>query len=350
MIRYTELSQTNRQNLREILPLAKPFTVLIEPTSLCNFRCIQCFQSIQSDSYFTRNIMHMPMERFRRVIQQLLRWPGPKLKVLKLSLYGEPLACPDFPEMLALARQADVAERIETTSNASLLTTSIAKAMVDTKLDYLRVSIYATEQLRHQEVTGSKFDIARIRQNILTLQEIKRQAGAERPFVSCKMLDDFSEANQHFLDSFRTVADEVYIDKPHTWIRANNVNFMLNFYKDKTTLAMSDFERHSSKRYACPMPFTTMAVRSSGAVSPCCVDYIGGTNIDNVDLHSLQEIWESASWLEFQIMQLENRKHQNPSCEKCDILQSDHYTKDNIDGTPVDQILSRRVGDSRHNP
>jgi hypothetical protein len=41
MIKYTELKSTNRQNLMEVLPLAKPFTVLIEPSSLCNFRCIQ---------------------------------------------------------------------------------------------------------------------------------------------------------------------------------------------------------------------------------------------------------------------------------------------------------------------
>src|SRR4030066_1216263 len=108
MIKYTDLKIAHRQNLMEVLPLPKPFTVLIEPSSLCNFRCIQCFQSVKTDSYFTRNRSTLPMVRFRRAIEQLEQWPGTRLKVLKLSLYGEPLVSPDFPEMLTLATQAAV--------------------------------------------------------------------------------------------------------------------------------------------------------------------------------------------------------------------------------------------------
>jgi len=338
MIKYTALSSTNRQNLREVLPLAKPFTLLIEPSSLCNFRCVQCFQSIKTDSYFSQNLLSMPMARFRRIIEQLQQWPGPKLKVLKLSLYGEPLIAPDFPEMLALAKQADIAERIETTTNASLLSPEIAESMVKHGLDYVRVSIYATRQDRHQEVTGSKFDIDRIRENLLYLQDAKRRAGVERPYVSCKMLDEFSDENDRFLNMFRDIADEVYLDKPHTWIKVDGVNFIKNFYGKKTSSAEKDFENNSTQRIACPMAFTTMAVRANGAVAPCCVDYIGGTNIGDIETQSLQEIWNSNEWLEFQKMQLENRKNENSSCARCDIFRSDHYTKDNIDGFPVEKL------------
>src|SRR5664279_2014548 len=128
MIKYTELKSTNRQDLRKVLPLAKPFTVIIEPTSLCNFRCIQCFQSIREPSYFTRNRMHMPFERFERAMDQMKAWPGGPHKVLKLSLYGEPLLCPDFAEMLRLAGESKVADRMETTTNDSLLTRELAEA------------------------------------------------------------------------------------------------------------------------------------------------------------------------------------------------------------------------------
>jgi radical SAM protein with 4Fe4S-binding SPASM domain len=344
MIKYTELCKTNRQNLMEVLPLSKPFTLLIEPTSICNFRCIQCFQSLKTESYFTRNMTHMPMTRFVRVIEQLKRWEGAKLKVLKLSLYGEPLASPHFPEMLAIAREADIAERIETTTNASLLTADIAEQMVHHQLDYLRVSIYATQQDRHRQVTGSKFDIRRIRDNLQRLREIKRRQGSEKPFVSCKMLDDFSEANMQFMDLYREVADEVYLDKPHSWINVEGANFIGTFYGDMTQEVRRDFERSSTNRIACPMAFTTMAVRSNGAVSPCCVDFIGGTNIGNVDTQELRHIWTSDAWFEFQRMQLEGRKDENSSCARCDIYRSDHYTKDNIDGFPVAKLRPGQTG------
>lgn len=174
MIKYTKLKSTNRQNLKEALPLRKPFTVLIEPSSLCNFKCIQCFQSIREDNHSTRNRMNMPPARFRKVIEQLQAWGGPKLKVLNLSLYGEPLINTDFCQMLRIAREADIAERIETTTNASLLTRDIAEKLVKYQLDYARVSIYASDQDKHRAVNGSGMEIRKIHGNVRVLQEVKK--------------------------------------------------------------------------------------------------------------------------------------------------------------------------------
>ncbi len=327
----------------DVLPLPKPFTVLIEPSSLCNFRCIQCFQCIKSDSYFTRTRMNMPLERFRRVIKQLKEWPGPKPKVLKLSLYGEPLVNPSFCEMLRLAREADFAERIETTTNASLLTRSVAEKLVEHQLDYVRVSIYASTQDRHREITGSAIGIGRIHENLRVLQAVKTAAGSDRPFVSCKMLDAYGVENEQFFELYRDVANEVFLDKPHSWIQIEGTDFLGPYYKDGLGDARNDFENHKTPRIACPMPFTTMAVRSNGEVSPCCVDFIGGTNLGNVDDSDMEEIWGSDRWYEFQKMQLENRKQENPSCARCDIYLNDHYTRDNIDGFPVAKLRTSSV-------
>ena len=215
--------------------------------------------------------------------------------------------------------------------------------MVRCQLDYVRVSIYATSQERHQLVTGTKFDMQRIRENLRTLQATKRRVGSDKPFVSCKMLDEFSDENERFLQMFREVADEAYIDKPHNWIKVDNVDFIQKFYGTNVQEAVIDFQNHSTHRIACPMAFTTMAVRTNGAVSPCCVDFIGGTNIANIDDRSLQDIWNSDEWFEFQKMQLQDRKHENSSCARCDIYRSDHYTKDNIDGFPVDRLRLRKT-------
>ena len=76
MINYTDLKNTNRHNLMEALPLAKPYTLLVEPSSLCNFHCIHCFQSLKQDNYFTRNRKNMPLERFQEIIAQLSAWGG----------------------------------------------------------------------------------------------------------------------------------------------------------------------------------------------------------------------------------------------------------------------------------
>lgn len=338
MIKYTELKATNRHNLMDVLPLQKPFTILIEPTNLCNFRCVQCFQSIEGETYFTRNRMNMPMGRFSKIVQQLQRWTGEKIKVLKLSLYGEPFLNPAFCEMLKMIKEADIAERVETTTNASLLTRAISKQIVWNQLDYMRVSIYGVDQQKHQSRTSSAMKITEIYDNLRILQEEKRKQGSDRPFVSVKMLDSYQGENDRFMQMYQDVADELYFDKPHGWIKVDDMDFIKKYYQDDDAKVKEDLVKNSSPRIACPMAFTTMAIRSNGAVSPCCVDFIGGTNLGYMDERNLQEIWRSDAWIEFQRMQLQNRKNENYSCARCDIFYNDHYIKDNIDGFPVEKL------------
>jgi len=283
----------------------------------------------------------MPLTCFRLVIKQLQDWPGPKIKVLKLSLYGEPLIHPDFCEMLKIAKEADVSERIETTTNASLLTEQIAAKLVVYQLDYIRVSIYSPFQQKHEEITGSTIDIRKIHDNLKSLQDIKRHVGSERPFIATKMLDAYGQENDAFFKMYKDVADEVYIDKPHNWIKTGTKKFTDALYQDNCSKKMNDDIRAGTvPRISCTMPFTTMAVRSNGDVSPCCVDFIGGTNLGNVASNNLQYLWSSDAWHKFMVMQLEGRKHENASCARCDFYMSSHYTKDNIDGLDVQKLKS----------
>ncbi|MBF0594324.1 MAG: radical SAM protein [Candidatus Omnitrophica bacterium] len=331
MISYTQLHATNRQNLVDVLPLKKPFTVLIEPSSLCNFRCVHCFQSLKEENFLSRLRLNMDLSLYRKIIEQLRSWSGAKLKVLKLSLYGEPLLNPDFAEMLKMAKHADIAERVETTTNASLLTRKIAQGMVDHQLDYLRVSVYSPDQQKHEDITGSKLDIRSIHDNLSMLQELKKLAGRERPFVAVKMLDTYGPGNDDFIKMYQDVADEIYIDKPHNWTMTEGARFTDALYKD-TAAAVQDMHAESQHRRVCPMAFTTMAVRSNGDVAPCCIDFNGGTNLGNVNRIDLKGLWLSEAWHKFMLMQLEDRKQDNVSCSRCDFYKSGHYIKDNIDG------------------
>jgi radical SAM protein with 4Fe4S-binding SPASM domain len=86
------------------------------------------------------------------------------------------------------------------------------------------------------------------------------------------------------------------------------------------------------------MPFTTMAVRSNGDVSPCCVDFIGGTNIGNINEKNLEEIWNSSKWHDFMKMQIQGRKYENLSCSSCSFYMNDYYIKDNVDSFPAEKI------------
>lgn len=343
MIKYTELKDNDRHNLREVIPLKKPYTLLIEPSNYCNFRCIQCFQSLKTENYLTQNRGLMDMGLYREIIRQMQLWKGDKLKVLKLSLYGEPFTNPDFGEMLKIAKEANIAERIETTTNISLLTPELCRQLVEYEIDYIRVSIYAGNQERYIKITNCpNVDINDIWEKLKSIQDMKMTLKREKPFVSAKMLDTYTAENAEFLAFFSDVSDEVYIDKPHNWIATEEKSFIGSLYQDQGKEFLEELKNTLSDRIACTMPFTTLAVRSDGSVSPCCIDWVGETNIGNIHEESLQEIWEGDRMFEFRKMQLENRKYENKSCSNCEFYKNDYYIRDNIDGFPVEKLRRGR--------
>lgn len=253
MIKFSELKNTGRHVLREVLPLEKPYTLLIEPSSLCNFRCKMCFQSAKEQGAFKEKRSNMSMECFREVIRQAKAWKGDKFKALKLCIYGEPFMNPNFIEMLELAQEADIAERIETTTNASLLTEEICRKLVAGGLDYLRVSIYSAIPEKHAEITKSKIEQQKIYDNLLLLRRVKSEMGSVKPFVAVKMIDTFSEENDIFFKTYQSVADELYLDQPHNWVQPAEDTFIDKLYTD------GDFPvLNRSPKIACTMPFTTL--------------------------------------------------------------------------------------------
>lgn len=338
MIKYTMLKEQNRKNLREIIPLNKPFTLLIEPSNLCNFKCVQCFQSICSQNYFSKNKKNMNIDCFNKIINDMKNWEGDKIKVLKLSLYGEPFMNSNFGEMLRIAKEANIAERIETTSNGSLLNEDICNKLVEYGMDYIRVSIYSPSQEKHAKITNNNIDINVIHENLATLQRIKKEKKSEKPFVAVKMLDTFSEENEVFKKKYRDVADELYIDQPHNWIPYGDKNFIESLYESDTKKVEEKLEKQKEKKIACSMSFFTLAVRSNGDVNPCCIDWIGATRIGNVLEENLSEIWKGNKLFKFWKMQLENRKNENASCRNCEYYLSGHYIKDNIDGVSIERL------------
>lgn len=339
MIKYTELKEQKRHRLINVIPLKKPYTLLIEPSNFCNFKCVQCFQSIKSESYLSKHRGLMDMDLYNKIIDQFKSWDGDRLKVLKLSLYGEPFTNPNFCEMLRIAKESDIAERIETTTNASLISKEICEKLVEYEIDYIRVSIYSVNQKKHEKITNCSIEILNIYDNLIYIQKLKKEKGAEKPFISAKMIDTYTKENEEFLNKYKSVADEVYIDKPHNWIAHEEKSFIGSLYNntDKEKLEM-DLAKTISDRISCPMPFTTLAIRNNGDVSPCCVDWLGGTNLANIREENIKDIWNGEKMYQFRKMQLENRRSENSSCRNCELVLNDYYTRDNIDGFPVEKL------------
>ena len=112
----------NRTKLETVIPLATPITLFIDPSDACNFKCKFC---PTSDRKLMREVgrpwRQMQYEVYEKIIEDLKEFPS-KIEVLRLYKDGEPLINKKFVEMVQLAKREKVANRIDTTTNASLLT------------------------------------------------------------------------------------------------------------------------------------------------------------------------------------------------------------------------------------
>jgi radical SAM protein with 4Fe4S-binding SPASM domain len=339
MSTFTIISH-DRKPLRDLLPLKKPLSLFVEPTNVCNFRCTPCVHGAENTRNDLKPLRHMDMGLFKNLIRELQEWDGPRLKLLRLAMLGEPFINPEFCEMVRIAKEADVAERVDTFSNGSLLTQEVARRLIEYGLDIIRFSIYAAEDRRHQEVTRTKCTVGAIRDNIRRLREMRDAQGRTKPYIFVKMFDTFGEENQTFFDLYKDIADETGLEKVHNATNYSGNDLVKMYYNDpqKELKANQDYRDSLNKnRIACPRPFIAMVINNIGDCLMCTHDPAKGTKIGNVGESTLQELWNGRNMFEFRKMLLENRKHENRICARCDWFQL-FPEEDNVDGFPVERL------------
>ncbi|OQA84038.1 MAG: molybdenum cofactor biosynthesis protein A [Lentisphaerae bacterium ADurb.Bin242] len=330
---------SNRMILKDHLPLAKPLSVFIEPTNICNFRCTPCVQGSENTRNDLKPFCNLEMSLYKRLVDELKNWPGPKLKLLRLAALGEPLLHPDFCEMVKLAVDAGIAERVDTFSNGSRLTHEISEKLVDYGLDHIRFSIYAAIDAHQKEVTRSSVTVGEIRDNIQYLREYRDRQGKKKPVILAKMFDCYDEENIVFQNLYKDIADEVGFEKVNNATRYSGNNLINAYYHDKGKEAKTEaeFKSHQQHHVACPRPFMNLVVNSAGDCILCTHDAPKATKIGNVHEKTLLELWESDELFEFRKMHLENRKHENRICRYCDWYKL-FPAEDNVDGFPVERL------------
>lgn len=331
--------QQEREILVDILPLDIPLSISIEPTNICNFKCVMCEQNSQSkttDMVFS----NMTMECFEKLTLDIETWCkryNKKIKTIRLYANGEPLLHPEIGYMVKRIKDADITHFIEITTNGSLLNNELAEQFVDYGLDYIRFSIYSIYKDKNNKITQSKSNPEEIRENIKYLRNYRDKVGATKPFIQAKLIDTYSKENEEFKAFYKGIADDTFIDQP---MDANSgEDIFINLYEDRAEQIRNEVhnKRIYHKRKVCRYPFTHMVILSSGDVCICCNDFCRKTVYGNVMKHSLMDWWTSKSLYKIRVMQLEKKGIDLPVCEICDVPFRD-CKEDDIDEFPKDKL------------
>lgn len=327
MLPYSKLRDPKRASFASQLPLSSPWSMFVEVTNRCNFKCKFCPESIEDYSERVGGITTLTFEYFRKICADILELG--RLKVLRFYMLGEPFLHKELPDMIVYAKQKYVADRIEVTSNGTALTPKNCERVIKSGLDYLRISIYAMDHKRHREITQSEISPEQIRNNIRTLYEMRQTSGNNKPFLYVKMINPFDQLEeQSFLNAYKDICDEVVIEQPMNWDDPDDFDFLNNVYKTSEKIDRSSL--FPNYKEVCPFPFYTLVVHSSGDVSVCCVDWERKTVCGNIFKETLKEIWHGKLLREFQRMHIERRKNENEACRNCTFLFSS-YAPDNVD-------------------
>lgn len=329
MAQHTNLLNPNRAALQDVVPLATPFKINIEPTNLCNIGCTFCPTADHALVKSVRPQGIMSFELFKKLVEDIKEFPE-KIKLMELYQDGEPLLNKNFPEMARYLYDAGVAEKTKTKTNATMLTPDIVERLADAHLTYIGISILASNEAAYQRIGQRKINYREIVDNVGRLYANR---GNTKLYVKMAQMPDFTQADiDQFYRDFEDKADHIVIEQLHGWSMTDEHDFSEGTYHEK------------DNPIVCPYPLYQLTINWNGAVRTCCVDWAWKTTIGDAANNSVKSVWEGMQLYEFQKMHLEGRRHENAACGSCSLI---HIRLDNIDEhrlTVLEHIKENRNG------
>ena len=307
---------TKRKKLAEIIPLASPFTVYIEQTKYCNFKCFYCIHSTrdEADGEFRalgHRMQHMDEGFYEKIIRELKEFPQDGVKRIVFSGLGEPLMNPRLPEYVRMAVDAQIAGRVEVITNGLLLTPEKSRALVEAGITNINISVQGLDAAGYEETCGIRIDFARYLENLKYLYEHRGKVQIYIKAIDATL--GTKENEEKFFEIFSPFADRIYIE--HLVVMQQQMDELReivdgtkNFYGEELDV----------NRKVCAQSFYFMQIGCEGDIFPCPVPGLGkNLSMGNAKEHTLTEIWNGSRRRGFLRKMLKKEKDQIPDCATC---------------------------------
>lgn len=316
----------DRVNLKEVLPLNTPFTLNVFPTNACNFRCTYCAQSLGAQSMqekYEYNVSEtMSMETFEKIVKQSKKFDKP-YKLLSFMGHGEPLINKNVPQMIKMAKENNIADRIEILTNASLLTNELSDQLIEAGVTNVRVSLQGLSTKSYKETSDVNIDFDQFLKNLEYFHK-KGQTKGSNLYV--KVLDCSLDKDEEdkFYKIFDSISSKMYIEK------VKPVYSGVEFTKDLTDLTTDRYGNKHSKRDVCPLAFFSMAVWPNGDITPCDAIY-KPLVLGNVNKDDLSKVFSGSKVTAFRLELLKGNKNNMRGCNECCAPDDVSHEKDVLD-------------------
>ncbi|MFA5423978.1 MAG: radical SAM/SPASM domain-containing protein [Phycisphaerae bacterium] len=291
----------NRTDLKSEIPLEAPYSLFIDPSSACNFKCKFCM----NDHIKDKQVMDFAL--YRSIIDSLDEFKSP-IKTVRLYGFGEPLVNPKFAEMVAYAKRSPKVLSVDTTTNASLLNPRLNEEIIGSRIDRINISVEGVNSQQYMDFTGRQINFVEFVQNIEHLYSIR---GDTVIFIKING-DRMTELDKKFFYTiFGDICDGLDIEYTMScW-------YGLDIPKNEV-IGVYGQPRESVN--VCPYIFYSLMIQPSGEVSVCFLDWDKRMVIGDVRERSIKAVWDSDELKNFRIDMLNGVK--NSICANCDQLRA----------------------------
>lgn len=299
----------NRTKLETVIPLRTPFIINIDPSDICNFQCKFCPTGDRELMKRTpgRNHGIMDFDLYKKIIEDICEFDD-KVKVIRLYKDGEPLLNPHFPEMVKYAKQSGCCDRVDTTTNASLLTRELSDRIIDSGLDRINISIEGVNSDQYLGFSQYNMDFKALVSNISYLYENKQNTE-----MIVKINGDILSEDQKndFIQIFGDISDGIFIESiMDCWPTFEQTKVEIN---NKRGI----YGQRIKEVTVCPYVFYSVAVNSNGTVSLCFLDWKRELVLGDCNTEKIKDIWLGDKFRQYQIMFLRGERKNHPVCANC---------------------------------
>jgi MoaA/NifB/PqqE/SkfB family radical SAM enzyme len=311
---------------RSTAPEQAPVCLYLETTNRCNLLCTTCPRTYEE----LEPPADMSWELFTSIVDQV-----PNLQRAVLHGVGEPMLVKNLAKMVRYLK--DRSTYVLFNTNGTVLNEKNGRALIDARLDELRVSLDAANAKSYLAVRGKDY-FKRILKNVRAFRELQVREGKELPRVSA-WLTGLKETIAELPEFVKVAADvgvrEVYLQR------------LVFFDKDAIGLARPDqaLYEHLNREEAvqleaasnlakslgmtfsasgaasepgmslkrqnedspwsmCRRPWTVMYFTANGRALPCCIAPFSQRGYENYTLgdatqQSLREIWNGPAYASF---------------------------------------------------
>lgn len=266
----------------------------IEPSSICNYRCVFCFETDKTFTNKKNGFMGtMDVNLFKTIIDQAEN----NIEFISIASRGEPLVNKNIDKMLEYTEGKFLNLKLNT--NASLLNEKFIHAILSGGVKTIVFSADAAEEKLYSRLRVNG-ELKKVVKNIELFNDIRQKSYPKSKIISRVSGVKFNdEQNIDTMENFwKKMVDQVAFVDYNPW---ENI-----YDKDPSNISKP-----------CSDLWRRMFIWWDGKVNPCDSDYKSKLLIGNIKENNISELWKSKNYEEYRSLHISNNRKNLYPCNNC---------------------------------